>query len=105
MTATTPDFETTYRRHVDGVVAGDLKAVLADMAPGSVPAVFEGVQVPGAAIDSAEVLSARVDGERGVGEAVYATPDGVIALRSGWALIDGAWKADTLENFDPASPA
>ncbi|MER6969784.1 hypothetical protein ABT304_01880 [Nocardioides sp. NPDC000445] len=105
MTASTSDFEATYRRHVDGVVAGDMKAVLADMAPGSVPGVFEGVQVPGAQVDAAEIRSARVDGEgeRGVGEAVYTTPDGTIGLRSGWGLVDGVWKADSLENFDPAS--
>lgn len=105
MTASTPDFEATYRHHVDGVVAGDMKTVLADMAPGSVPGVFEGVRVPGAQVDNAEILSARVEGERGVGEAVYVTPDGVIGLRSGWAIVDGAWKADSLENFDPASQA
>ncbi|MGY0540187.1 hypothetical protein ACW14X_21920 [Nocardioides sp. YJ-D4] len=103
MTASAPDFETIYRAHVDGVVAGDMKAVLADMAPGSVPAVFEGVQVPGAQVDGAEIRSAVVDGERGVGEAVYTTPDGTIGLRSGWGLVDGVWKADSLENFDPAS--
>ena len=103
MSATTSEFETTYRRHVDGVVAGDMKAVLADMAPGTVPAVFEGIEVPGADVDGAEIRSIRVDGERGVGEAVYATPDGTIGLRSGWGLVDGAWKADMLENFDPVS--
>ena len=103
MTTTTSDFETTYRRHVDGVVSGDLKAVLADMAPGSVPAVFVGVQVPRADVDGAEIVSVRVDGARGVGEAVYTTPDGTIGLRSGWALVDGVWKADILENFDPSS--
>lgn len=102
MTATTPDFETTYRRHVDGVVAGDMKSVLADMAPGSVPAVFVGVQVPREDVDGAEIVSVRVDGDRGVGEAVYTTPDGTIGLRSGWALVEGAWKADILENFDPS---
>ncbi|SDK65859.1 hypothetical protein SAMN05428985_105138 [Nocardioides sp. YR527] len=105
MTASTPDFEATYRRHVDGVVAGDMKSVLADMAPGSVPSVFEGVRVPGAQVDAAEIRSARVDGERGIGEAVYTTPEGTIGLRSGWGLVDGAWKADSLENFDPASQA
>ncbi|MGH3349817.1 MAG: hypothetical protein ACRDPS_04055 [Nocardioides sp.] len=105
MTTSTTDFETTYRRHVDGVVAGDLKAVLADMAPGSVPEVFVGVQVPRADVDSAEIVSVRLDGERGVGEAVYVTPDGAVGLRSGWALVDGVWKADLLENFDPSGPA
>lgn len=105
MNASTPDFEATYRRHVDGVVAGDMKAVLADMAPGSVPVVFNGVQVPGAQVDGAEIRSIVVDGERGVGEAVYATPDGAIGLRSGWGLVEGAWKADSLANFDPVSQA
>lgn len=93
------DFEQTYRRHVGWVLAGNVSGVLSDMAPGAVPAVFAGVDVPREDVTAAEVVSVRVDGERAVGEAVYTTPSGVIGLRSGWALVDGAWKADTLENF------
>lgn len=96
----TTDFETVYRRHVDRVVAGDLKAVLADMAPGSVPGVFEGVTVPQGDVMSAEVVRAVVEGGRGVGEAVYATAPGPIGLRSGWSIVEGEWKADHLENFE-----
>ncbi|GAA3528218.1 hypothetical protein [Nocardioides daeguensis] len=94
------DFETTYRAHVGKVASGDLKGALADMAPGAVPAVFEGVTVPGGDVSGVEVVATRVDGDRATGEAVYATPAGPIGLRSGWALVEGAWLADSLENFD-----
>lgn len=96
------DFEETYRAHVGRVVSGDLKGSLADMVPGSLPAVFEGVRVPGADVTGVDVVDTRVDGERAIGEAVYATAGGPIGLRSGWALVDGAWLADSLENFDIA---
>ncbi|GAB3141428.1 hypothetical protein GCM10027258_24040 [Amycolatopsis stemonae] len=95
----TAEFETTYRQHVAKVVDGDMKGVLADLAPGSVPKIFEGVTTPDK-VSSAEVLSVRVDGERATGEAVYTTPEGEIRLRSGWGLVDGEWKADALENFE-----
>lgn len=94
------DFTATYRAHVDKVAGGDLKGALADMVPSVVPAVFEGVTVPGADVTGVEVVGTRVEGERATGEAVYATPGGPIGLRSGWALVDGIWLADTLENFD-----
>lgn len=97
------DFEETYRAHVGKVAGGDLKGALADMAPGSVPAVFEGVRVPGADVTGVEVVGASVDGNRAVGEAVYATAGGPLGLRSGWGLVDGTWLADTLENFDVAA--
>ncbi|WP_020661466.1 hypothetical protein [Amycolatopsis benzoatilytica] len=95
----TVDFETTYRRHVAMVVEGDRKGILNDMAPGSVPSVFRGVNVPQDKVGSAEVVAVRVEGDRATGEAVYRTPDGPIGLRSGWGLVDGEWKADGLENF------
>lgn len=94
------DFETTYRAHVAKVAGGDLKGALADMAPGAVPAVFEGVVVPGGDVSGVEVVGIRVEGDRATGEAVYATPGGSLGLRSGWALVEDAWLADTLENFD-----
>ncbi|MEU1275545.1 hypothetical protein [Streptomyces sp. NPDC005799] len=98
--ATRPaDFEDVYRHHVAMVLAGELKEVMKDMAPGCVPAVFEGVTVPRDEVSAADVVTARVDGDRAVGEAVYTTPDGPIGLRSGWGLVDGVWQADTLENF------
>lgn len=97
------DFETTYRAHVQKVANGDLAGALADMAPGSVPGVFDGVDVPGADVTGAEVVGTRVEGERAVGEAVYVTGAGAIGLRSGWTSVDGAWLADTLENFEPGA--
>lgn len=96
----TTDFEAVYRRHVELVVAGDLKGVLADMAPGSVPAVFDGVEVPQGDVTSARVVRAHAEGDRAIGEAVYTTPGGQIGLRSGWTVLDAAWKADHLENFE-----
>ncbi len=103
MTAHTCDvegFEAVYRRHVDLVVAGDLKAVLADMAPGAVPAVFEGVETPAGGVRSAEVVDVSVEGARAVGEAVYRLDDRAIGLRSGWSHNGITWLADQLENFD-----
>ncbi|WP_204164518.1 hypothetical protein [Nocardioides daejeonensis] len=93
-------FESVYRRHVDNVVAGNMRDVLADMAPGSVPSVFEGVRTPQGPVRSADVLAARVDGQRAVGEAVYRLEDEVVGLRSGWVYDGSRWVADQLENFD-----
>ncbi|GAB3077983.1 hypothetical protein [Nocardioides zeae] len=100
-------FEGTYRAHVEAVERGDLEAVLADMAPGVVPGVFEGVRTPRGAV-AAEVrrigLAERTGAVHGVGEAVYTPVDGSapIALRSWWTRgIDGVWRADGLENFEP----
>ncbi len=103
MTAQTPDaegFEAVYRRHVDMVVAGDLKGVLADMAPDSVPAVFEGVDAPQGDVRSADVVSVSVDGTRALGRAVYRLDDRAIGLQSGWTHDGTRWLADALENFD-----
>lgn len=94
-------FSAVYRRHVDLVVAGDLKGVMADMAPGSVPKVFEGVDTPAGGVLSAEVVSVSVDGERAVGEAVYQVEGREIGLRSGWGHDGDVWLADHLENFTP----
>ncbi|HEY9564909.1 MAG TPA: hypothetical protein VIR30_14180, partial [Nocardioides sp.] len=85
------------------VVNGELKAVMADMDPASLPSVFEGVLVPGGDVSSAQVVGVRPDGERAIGEAVYQTPAGAIGLRSGWFHDGTAWKADQLENCEPAS--
>lgn len=93
-------FEAVYRRHVDMVVQGDMQGVLADMAPGSVPAVFKGVDSPRGDAREVEVLAVRLEGERAVGESVYTTTDDRrIGLRSGWYHDGTAWKADALENF------
>lgn len=94
-------FEAVYRRHVELVVAGDLPSVLADMAPGAVPEVFEGVQTPRGPVLSAEVVSMAVAGDRAVGDAVYRLEDATIGLRSGWTHDGRRWLADHLENFAP----
>lgn len=103
MTSAFDDFETTYRSHVEKVVNGDLKGVMADMDPASLATVFEGVTTPRGEVTSAEIVSVRPDGERAVGEALYVTPEATIGLRSGWAHDGTAWRADHLENFEPAS--
>ncbi|WP_068402981.1 hypothetical protein [Kribbia dieselivorans] len=110
MTASPPantasaEFASTYTRHVDLVVAGNLKALLADMLPEKLPTVFEGINTPGKDVVSARIVSMATDGDRSVGEAVYTTESGVIGLRSGWGLVDGAWLADELENFEVPAP-
>lgn len=92
-------FEETYARHVGLVRAGDLAGVMADMAPGSVPAVFEGVDVPRGQVVDAEIRSLQVTGGRATGECVYTLADRRIGLRSGWIHDGAGWKADALENF------
>lgn len=100
------DFRTLYERHVGYVVAGDMKAALADMVQENLPAVFEGVTVPRGAVNGFEIKSVRAEGEKQIGETVYDTPDGVIGLRSIWELRDSTWKAAALENFPvPGDPA
>lgn len=101
--ATPADFETVYRAHVDMVVAGDLKGVMADMDPAALPTVFEGVNVPRGHVDSAEIVRVSVEDQRAVGEAVYRSPDVVIGLRSGWRIAEGRWLADRLDNFEPSA--
>ncbi|MET7773213.1 hypothetical protein [Nocardia sp. NPDC005366] len=93
------DFREVYERHVGHVVSGDMKAALADMVQENLATVFDGVTVPRAAVDGFEIKDVRAEGDLGIGETVYATPDGVIGLRSIWELRDGQWKAARLENF------
>lgn len=92
-------FEAVYRHHVDMVVQGDMKAVMADMVPESLPQVFAGIDTPRGEVREADIVSVRIDGDRAVGEAVYTTADRKIGLRSGWQYDSETWKADTLENF------
>ncbi|CAM3417562.1 hypothetical protein NODU109028_16080 [Nocardioides dubius] len=96
------EFAACYQRHVDLVVAGDQAGVLADMAPGAVPAVFAGVDLPGAQVEAAEVVAVQVDGARAVGRARYRAPGREIGLESHWGYDGSAWKADGLANFDLA---
>ncbi|SHN46663.1 hypothetical protein [Cryptosporangium aurantiacum] len=93
------EFRELFERHVGYVVAGDIKAALADMVPERIPAVFEGVTVPGGEVTDARIVDVRRDGETWIGEAVYETPNGPVGLRSIWILHEGAWKANALENF------
>lgn len=95
------EFEVTYRRHVGYVVSGDVASIMADMAPGAVPDVFAGVNVPRGEVSDATIRTVGVQGDRAVGECVYTTADGQIGLRSGWGFDGSAWKADVLENFVP----
>jgi len=99
------NFRDVYERHVGHVVAGDMKAAVADMVPENVPAVFEGVTVPSGQVSGADIRSARTEGERAIGDAVYQTPDGEIGLRSIWIERDGRWLAAELENFSPEAHA
>ncbi len=46
MPATHDTFEHTYRSHIQMVLNGDTEGLLADMAPGSMPQVLEGVEQP-----------------------------------------------------------
>lgn len=104
MTDTTlANFESVYRAHVDMVVSGDLKGVMADMDPAVLATVFDGVNVPRGQVDSADIVRISVQDQRAEGEAVYRTPDGVIGLRSGWRSADGRWLADRLDNFEPGA--
>jgi len=97
------DFDAVYQRHVDAVVAGDLRTVMADMNPTVVPEVFEGVIVPKGDVTEARVIATVTNGAIGIGQAVYETPAGPIGLVSTWLLIDGSWKADELANFAPVA--
>ncbi|MCW2800790.1 MAG: hypothetical protein JWQ70_2262 [Aeromicrobium sp.] len=94
-------FDRVYRHHVDSVVVGDLDEVLTDMADGSVPQVFSGVRIPRAAVDSSDIRSVRLEGDRAIGECVYTTDGTAIGLRSGWSHDGVTWRADQLENFQP----
>ncbi|KAA1394248.1 hypothetical protein [Aeromicrobium ginsengisoli] len=101
VTADLEGFDQVYRHHVDRVVDGDLPAVLSDMADGSVPQVFVGVETPRGAVDGFDIRSVSLDGDRAVGECVYTTAGASIGLRSGWSHDGSTWKADRLENFQP----
>lgn len=93
-------FEVVYRRHVDLVQKGDLKAVLADMDPAVVPAVFEGVATPMSAVSATDIREIRVDGGKGIGRCVYTTDEGAIGLESAWRHDGTTWLADGLANFE-----
>jgi hypothetical protein len=88
---------------VADVLAGNTKAVLADMLPTCLPPHIDGVALPPRRLTDAEVLRVQVVEDRGVGEAVYRSEDVVVGLRSIWVRDGDQWKAATLENFDPPS--
>lgn len=91
-------FQERYEKHVGYVVAGDTRAALADMMPGVVPAVYEGVTVPRDITGHVVVRVYKADG-KWHGETVYETPTGPVGLRSIWWSQDGEWLAAELENF------
>ncbi|MCG7631280.1 MULTISPECIES: hypothetical protein [Gordonia] len=97
------DFRVRYEHHVGHVVAGDMKAAVAEMIQENIPAVFDGVDVPRGAVDAHRIVGVRADGDRMVGETVYTTEGREIGLRSIWERRDGEWLAGALENFAPES--
>ncbi|WHU45571.1 hypothetical protein QNM97_16255 [Gordonia sp. L191] len=97
------DFRQLYERHVGHVVAGDMAAAVADIAPATLDTIFEGVLVPRRAVESFEIVDVRSEGRRMVGEAVYRGADGIIGLRSVWERRDDSWQAVALANFTPAN--
>jgi hypothetical protein len=94
------DFRELYERHVQSVADGDVTAALADMIQENLPAVFDGVTVPRGKVLSHRIVTARAEGDRRIGEAVYVTAEeGAIGLRSEWERQGGGWKAAALSNF------
>ncbi|MFE2123458.1 hypothetical protein ACFW9U_22720 [Rhodococcus aetherivorans] len=93
------DFRALYEQHVGYVVAGNMKAALADMVRENIPQVFDGIDTPREATKGFEIKDVRAEGDRMVGETVYDMGDRSIGLRSIWELHDGRWLAAKLENF------
>src|SRR3954451_16548020 len=91
-------FRKRYERHVGYVVAGDTQAAVADMLPGVIPAVYDGVTVPRGITGRSIVAVYSKDG-KWYGETVYETASGPVGLRSVWWPHDGDWFAAELENF------
>lgn len=99
------DFRALYEQHVGHVVAGNMKAALADMVQENIPQVFDGVDTPREAAQGFEIKDVRAEGDRMVGETVYDMGDRSIGLRSIWERHDGRWLAAALENFPTGSEA
>ncbi|MCK8673015.1 hypothetical protein ACWDUD_09100 [Rhodococcus sp. NPDC003382] len=99
------DFRALYEQHVGYVVAGNMKAALADMVQENIPQVFDGVDAPRAAAQGFEIRDVRAEGDLMVGETVYDMGDRSIGLRSIWELRDGRWLAAKLENFPTGTDA
>ncbi|ATD69375.1 MULTISPECIES: hypothetical protein [Gordonia] len=99
------DFRARYTQHVGHVAAGDMKSAMAEMVQENLPTVFEGVDVPRGAIENHRIVGVRADGDRMIGEAVYAFDGREIGLRSIWERHDGTWLAAALENFPPGDRA
>lgn len=91
-------FRERYEKHVGYVMAGDSAAALADMLPGVVPAVYDGVILPGGPLTSLIVGVYKKAG-KWHGETIYDTAAGAIGLRSIWWLHEGEWRAAELQNF------
>lgn len=92
-------FRERYEKHVGYVVAGDSAAALADMLPGVVPAVYDGVTVPKGKVTSRVILGVYNRDGKWHGETVYRTAAGAVGLRSIWWLHEDQWFAAELENF------
>ncbi len=93
------EFRPLYERHVGYVVAGDMKAAIADMVQENLPTVFEGVEVPRSAVDGFTIKDVRADGDRMIGDTVYEVGGKLIGLRSIWERRGDTWLAAELENF------
>ncbi|MDV2476241.1 hypothetical protein F8M49_14415 [Rhodococcus zopfii] len=98
-------FRDLYERHVNHVAAGRMSDAIADIVRENIPQVFEGVDVPRAAVAGFAIKDVRSDGERMVGETVYDLGDRSVGLRSIWEFRDGRWLAAELENFPAATDA
>lgn len=93
------EFRRIFAAHVEHVRRGDMKAAIADMVSENLPTVFDGIDVPRSAVETAEIVGVRADGDLRIGESVYRLSDGAIGLRSIWERRDGRWLAARLENF------
>ena len=91
-------FRERYERHVGYVVAGDTAAAVADMLPGVMPAVYEGITVP-RDITGSTIVAVYKKAGTWYGETVYETESGPVGLRSVWWSHEGDWLAAELENF------
>ena len=98
------DFRARYEQHVRHVKSGDMKAAIADMVQANLATVFDGVQVPRAAVEKAEIVGVHADGDTLVGEAIYHLAAGPVGRRSIWENHDGQWLAVKLENFTADAP-
>lgn len=94
------EFRRIYESHVEHVRVGDMKAAMAEMVRENLPAVFEGIDVPRSAVEHAEIVAVRADGDQWIGDCIYRVAGRSIGLRSIWERHDDHWLAARLENFN-----